>query len=553
MITTTTTSPPRSARRAIAALAVCTGLLAVGCGSSDDGDQTSEGATADTAPMVGATGAGITSGPPDGTEVVDGGDLVFGIEAEPAGLDPSRFAFSSAGHLVASAVFDPLATLDGDGNAVPYLAEGFESSDDDKTWTITLPEGVTFHDGSAFDADAVVANLEAYRTSTIVSSAFWAFDTIEATDPTTVTITLTEPYANLPALFTAQAGYMAAPVMFEDASYGLAPIGTGPFRFDSHTPDQLWSFTANEDYWREGEPHLDSIDFVPIPDNSQRLSDLRSAEIDIMYTQRSQQVNELRSSDFKLVEFTGGDESMLVLNTSKPPFDSLTARRAVAFATDAAGWRANNPVEQPANSPFSEFQPGYLEDNGYPEFDMEQAKALVAEYEAETGGPLAFSFTTQEDLDNLTDADFFAETYREAGMEVTIAAIPQINLVATVATGNYEMARFRIFNQPDPDADSHFWRTSSIGDLVSLNFPRYENPDVDAAINRALATDDEAERDAAYQEVNRIFAENVPYVWLGRSTWVLAADPRVNGIYDAANGSLQTVGPKTWIAGLWIS
>lgn len=552
-MTTTMRSRPRRALFALSALAVTTGLLGASCASDDEA--TDESSSAETsAPAAGATGAGKVQGPPDGTTPVDGGQLIMAIEAEPAGLDPTRFAFSSAGHLVASAVFDPLATLDEEGRWTPYLAESFTPNEDNTEWTIKIPEGVVFHDGTPLDAAAVAANLEAHKGSSITSAAFWAVEEVTVVDPTTVTVSLSVPFARFPALMTAQAGYIISPKMIEDPNLSLTPIGTGPFVYDSHTPDEQWTFTKNAGYWREGLPHLDAIEYRPIPDNGERLALLEDGTVDVTYTSRPQQVNDLRGSDFKVVEYASGDESMLMLNTSKPPFDNPLARQAVAYATDSAGWREERTqgVDGEANSIFAPGQPGYLEDNGYPTFDIEKAKELVAQYEAETGQPLAFSFTTQEDQDNLADAQYLTERYTEAGMDVTITSIPQVNLVATVATGAYELSRFRLFNQPEPDADSHFLRTSSIGDLVSLNFPRYDNPAVDEAINEALAATDPAEQDAAYQEVNRILAENVPFLLLGRSTWVLAADPSVNGIYAAQNGSLQTVGPKTWISELWI-
>jgi ABC-type transport system substrate-binding protein len=167
---TVAVTPTRRVRRRGApalALALGVALVAAACGGSSQSNGTSASTTAAPAPnKVGGT----TAGPPD-TPAVDGGKLVYGIEAEPEGLDPSRYAFSQAGHVVASAVYEPLATLDADGNAVPYLATAFDHSPDNKTWTITLPSGVTFHDGSPLNAEAVVTDMKAYQASAIDGSA----------------------------------------------------------------------------------------------------------------------------------------------------------------------------------------------------------------------------------------------------------------------------------------------------------------------------------------------------------------------------------------------
>jgi len=544
---------PRSAKgiRSATAITVAVAVLATACGGSDS---SGEASSPDTVAASEVSVQGTVSGPPDDSPPVAEGSIVWGIEAEPGGIDATRYAFSSSGHMVASAVFDPLAKLDENGDAVPYLASSIDPNADNTVWTITLPEGVTFHDGTPLDGEAVAKNLEAHRTSTITAAGTFAITDV-AFDGLTATVTLDRPYARFPLILSTQIGYVMAPVMIDDAAYALKPVGTGPFIFSGHEPDKEWKFAKNTDYWRDGLPYLDAITFRSIPDNSERIALLSSGDLDVTYTQRPQEVQQLRADEnIKQVEYASGDEAMLVLNTSKAPFDSLTARQAVAYATDSATWRAEKDnVEGAANGPFAPGQLGYAEDNGFPKFDMTKAKELVTQYETETGTEFEFSFTTQADVDNLADADFFKALYEEAGMTVTVTSIPQINLVATIATGNYEMGRFRLFNQPDPDADSQFWRSSSIGELVSLNFPRYVNEDMDATIDKALATSDDAERDALYQEMNTQLATDLPYIWLGRSVWVLAAEPRVNGIYAAANGSLQTVGGKTWIAELWLS
>ncbi len=542
---------PRVRGRALSLAAV--GLvtaLTLGCASTT----TTSSADAPPAPPTVNKVGGIIAGPADGP-VVDGGKIVYGIDAEPEGLDPSRFAFSQAGHAVASAVFEPLATLDAQGAAVPYLATGFDHSADNKTWTIVLPAGVTFHDGTPFDAAAAVAVLRAYKVSAIDGAALVAVDSFEAQDPTHVVVKLNHALADFPALLTTQAGYMIAPAMLTDQDLAKKPIGTGPFVFDNHVDGKLWSLRKNPTYRRKGLPHLDGIDFVPVADPVERNNRLRTNDLDVIQTNTGPQVVDLRTTADKLVENRYGDKGFLTLNTSKPPFDSVTARRAVAYATDAARWRreVQGDIATPANSPFGPGQPGYLADNGFPSFNLDEAKKLVKQYETESGGPLAFSFLVVDDPSNMAVGQTMVGNLEAAGMKVTIEAKPQISLLASVAFGGYQLSQFRVFAQPNPDADVHFYRTSSITPVISLNFPRYANPDVDTAVDQAIATTDPAVRAQAYEKVNRIFADQVPFVWLGQEVWMVAANPRVGGIYPAANGSIATVGAKTWIAELSVS
>lgn len=539
---------------------VMIGLLAASCASSQPADNAGGSPATSQAP---APGRGGVAGPSDGTSPRDGGGVVFAIEAEPEGLDPTRYVFAGSGHYVASAVFDSLATLDENGRAVPYLASAIEASDDNRTWTITLPTGVKFHDGSDLTAQVVVDNLEAYRKSYVTQLAFQTVTTIEATDTSHVVVKLDRPWAAFPTAMTSQLGYVLAEAMLQDPSLVNSPIGTGPFVFDKMTKNVVWSFRKNPDYWRKGAdgsqlPHLDQIDFRPMPDNAERVAALQRGDVDIVATLRPDQVLALQADQsLKRVENRNGEEDFLIINTEKAPFDRLEARQALAYATDVARWREElqKGVEQPANSPFAPGQPGFLEDNGSLSYDPDKAKELVARVEQETGQPFAFEYVTSEDVTSQADAQFFKTTWEAAGMEVTIKTLPQINQVALEATGAYQVGIFRNFGFPDVDTDTPFWRSTSVlpPPNVSLNFSRFKDQRVDDAIDRATASADPATRDEAYQTVNRIWAENIPYIWLGRPVWILAAQPDVNGIYAGANGSVQTIGSKTWLADLWLS
>lgn len=546
----------RRVRRVGLAVLAASTLLAASCAGKSE--PVKEGApAAPTAPAENKVG-GFTSGPPDSAPVA-GGKIVYGIDAEPEGLNPVRYAFSQAGHTVASAVFEPLATLDENGQAVPYLATGFEHSDDNKTWTIVLPTEVKFHDGTAFDADAVLINLNAYKTSAIDSAAFYMVESFAKKDATHVEVKLNRPMASFPSLFTTQAGYMLAPKMMgTDDAAARTPVGTGPFIFDRHEDGKIWAFRKNPAYRQKGLPYLESIDFVPIINPIDRNDKLRTKDLDVIQSYTGQQVADLRAGSYKVAENRYGDKSYIMLNTTKPPFDNVTARRAVARATNAVAWRkefANVPAE--ANSPYGPGQPGYLSDNGFPSFDLDEAKKLVKQYEAEVGKPLEITFLVANDTENISLGQKFSAGYEAAGMKVTLDPKPQINLLAGAALGGYEMSQFRVFAQPNPDADVHFYRTGSIPPPdkpgVSLNFSRYANPAVDKAVDEATATTDKDTRQKAYEKVNRIFADQVPMVWLGQNTWVVAANVQVNGVYKAANGSIATVGAKTWIAQLSVA
>ena len=536
-------------------------LAAAGCAKSESGS--SSGTTSSTvAANVGLAGAKIT-GPADLTsQPKTGGQLSFGIEAETEGMDPTRNAFSSAGHIVASAVYDPLVTTDDKGKVVPYLAERFSSTPDFITWSFDIRSGVTFHDGEPLTPDIVKQNLEAHRVSPISALALRAVSQVDVVAPSTVKITLSEPMAAFPYVLTTQVGYIISPKMLADPELATKPIGTGAFRFDSHVKNESWKFVRYADYWRRDAngtqlPYLGGIEFKPIPDAALRLAGLEAGDLDVVMLYSPTEVKKLRESpQYKVVEYGDGEEDVITLNTQKPPFDKLVARQAMAYATDSAAWRndVNGGVPRPAVGPFAPGQLGGGDQTGYPAHDPAKAKELVKQYEAETGQPFAFSYIATGGPLDQAEAQLLQKQWQEAGMQVSIEFKDQQALITQVVTGQYQAADWRNFGFPDPDADSVWFLSTSVKDQgVSLNVARFQSPEIDAAIKRSFATTDDKVRDEAYQQVAKILGENVAYLWLGRVNWVIAADERVQGLPGAANGSLSTLGPKTWLTTLWLS
>jgi peptide/nickel transport system substrate-binding protein len=253
--------------------------------------------------------------------------------------------------------------------------------------------------------------------------------------------------------------------------------------------------------------------------------------------------------------YSDGEERFLMLNSGKPPFNSPIARKAVAHAIDAARARkeVGGGIAVATESLWAPGQLGYREDSGYPDFDLEAAKELVKQYEAETGGPLTISY-----LGSTSNPALGQQLYREmleaAGMEVDIKTLAQAELVTYAALGQYEMIEWRFFGSPDPDLEYVWLNSQNIDpELVSLNFAQFADAGIDAALARARSTLDESVRDEAYAEIASILNQNTPYIWIERVTWVIASSPAVHGYSEAANGTIQTIGAKTWVGSLWKS
>lgn len=542
------TRSPRSLRALVGLAALALALLAASCGgSSDSGGVGEAGASPSSTEFV-----------EDPRDPVPGGTMVWGIEAETEGLNPTAGRFAVSGQMLASSVFDPFATLDENGDAVPYLAKEFIPNDDFTVWRIVLPEGITYHDGTTMTAEDVAYVLQQYQTSAVTSKAVLDYDTVEVTGPNEVTITMKQPWASFPYVLTTQAGYMVAPSMLTPEGADN-PVGTGPFKMTEWEKNEYFRAEKNPDYWQPGKPHLDRIEFRPIPDAIERADALINGDLDAIITNRGPDFERLAADpDIKMLTYEGGEETYVILNTSKEPFDNEHARRAMAYATD--GQRIVDEITAGkadyAPGIFAPGQAGYREDNGFLAFDLDKAREEVQLYKQETGrSTLEFTYLHGQDSDATALAQLLKEMWEAAGATVRIDGIRQNEQVVTAVLGEFQAIQFRLFGQTDPDGDHQWLHSRSIADAddpISLNMAQYANPAIDEALDRARNTDDQQVRDEAYAIVERELNDHAPYLWLYRLRWAIASHTNVHGYGAAANGSIQTLGAKTWIADLWI-
>ena len=531
------------------ALALALGLLATACGTSKSGSTTA------------GTAAPKTYGgnlPADEGTPRDGGTLAWGLEAESDSLSPITGRWALSAQMVGSAIFDPIVTMDANGHIVHYLAKSFSHSADYQTWTIDLRSGISFQDGEPFDAAAVALNINTYRTALITSKAWSSVISVTATGPLTVQIKLNQPWATFEDVFLGQNGYMEAPAMIANPNGGQHPIGTGPFVFKEWVVNDHVTVVKNPHYWQKGLPHLNEIIFKPIPDSATRLQALEDGTVDAVDMVTAQQVREIRAdSNLERLEYDRGEELFVPLNTQQPPFDNIHARLALAYATNRTEFldQLGAGIYTPANGMFAPGQLGYTANSGYPDFDLAKAKQQVAAYTAETGQPLSFTLQAVSEIAYATQDQLLQQMWEAAGAHVTLTSSDQATQVLDVVLGKYQAADFRLFGQPDPDADYYWWVSTSVGkaDDVSLNMPRFATPQTDASLQAGRATTDAATRNQAYQRFERLVNASVPYIWLARTDWVIASSPKVHGYALAGNGTIATLGPKTWIADLWMS
>ncbi|MCX7620705.1 MAG: ABC transporter substrate-binding protein [Acidimicrobiales bacterium] len=464
-----------------------------------------------------------------------GGSLAYAVEADPNGLDPTKNGWDPSGLLAAHAIFDPIAKFDADGQPRPYLAESWTHNDDYTEWTVKLRPGVRFHDGTPLDANAVLRFTKAIQESPITGPAAVYVSHSEKITDLEVKTVMKRPWASYPVLLTGQGGFIAAPAQLDDPEGSIHPIGTGPFKVERWELGKRLVLQRNPDYWREGLPYLDRVEFIPTGSLTDRVNGLLGGSFDVIHSSdpaTNERLDELAAEgSIKVYHDPGATESNFVMfNTAVPPLDDLRVRKALAHATDrdqlleVLGW----PADLRSDGPFREGSM-WFSAAAPPPYDRAAARRLVEEYEAERG-PIRVRLGTTDDPVNLKLTNELARQWREAGVDVDVEAIDFKVFVIRAVAGQFEAVNFRYFGQPDPDGLWHFWTGETVRPVgqLSLNFSRLADPAITDGMRRGRESPDLETRKQAYADVLGRFAELVPYVWFARTDWVIATAPRVH-------------------------
>jgi len=510
-------------------------LTVAACGGEGDDDDNGSSDTSANEQLIEPAG-----------EVTPGGSLIFAVEAETDGWDPTINRWAVSGHQIGQAIFDQLATFNEDGEAVPYLAESFDHNDDYTEWTITLRDGITFHDGTDLTAAAVKENLERHMASPLTAPAVRPIESVDQVDELTAQVNLSSSWAAFPVVLASQIGYVVAPSEFAAGEDGRRnPVGTGPFRFAEWVPDNHLTVEKNEDYWRQDSegrqlPYLNEVEFQPITESQQRVSSLQAGDISMFHTTDPDSilaVRELADSDEAQIKEDGavGEESFIMLNNQSPPLDNPDVRRALALATDRESYAQviDKGIRPVAQSPFIDGSPWYSQEaaDAYPDFDQEAAKALVEEIEAENG-PIKITLGLTPSNTNREATQFLGELWKAAGIEVTFKETEQAQFISDALTGDYQANLWRQFGATDPDGEYVWWdiKNANPDAGLALNFARIEDQALTDAMDEGRAGSTFDERKAAYDEAQMRLNEVIPYVWLDHTLWAIAADTSVRNI-----------------------
>jgi ABC-type transport system substrate-binding protein len=224
-----------------------------------------------------------------------------------------------------------------------------------------------------------------------------------------------------------------------------------------------------------------------------------------------------------------------MLNTGKPPLDDVTLRQALAYATDRTKYVnvINFGLTPDSTGPFGNTGSHYHAPTGYPSYDLSKAKSLVKQYEQKHGvSSVSFELGTTNTGRSLEGAQLLQDMWKQAGLNVSIKQVEQSQFILNALQGSYQAYGWRQFGEPDPDADFIWWSSTTAlpeGQLA-LNFSRNKDPQIDADLQKGRTSPNDADRVAAYQDIARRLAVDVPFIWTNEVVWQIAMKPNVHGV-----------------------
>ncbi|MDY7100618.1 MAG: ABC transporter substrate-binding protein [Actinomycetota bacterium] len=500
---------PASRRRLPAALLgvlLALSLALAACGDDDDGGTAADDADG-TSTTEEAGGAEAPSG-----EIDPDGTLRLMYTVAPTSYDPHRGS-SSTDNTSLNLVFDRLVHTTPDGDPIPGLATEWTIETDPDVITMTLREGVTFHDGTPFDAEAAKANLDRARAEdSNIAGDLSAIDEVEVVSPTEIRLLLNGPGSALPLILSDRGGMMMSPDSFENPDADRAPIGSGMYTVESYEVGVETSFARYEDYWDPEAAAAANVELTYQADDTTRLNALLDGQADWAIVASS----DLERIDEAGLYYTSEPDLALYhmqINIARSEFGDPLVRQALNYAIDREGIAAAifdglaTPTEQPFPESYFAYNPDVA--GSYP-YDPDRAMELLAEAGLEDG--FSFELLTAQ-LDTFVQvSEALQAQLAQVGIEVEIQVVPVNEVVQTAyldKVGDAVMITF----QGRPDPSQTLGRLYSEGGATSASGE--STPAFMEAYERMLsATDEDTRTEAIHDSVAAVVEDALDVVLL---------------------------------------
>jgi len=462
----------------------------------------------------------------------------FAMRLEPPGLDPRTGAAAAISLISLYNVYEGLTRIDIDGNVQPALAESWTISDDGKTYTFKLVEGVKFHDGSDFDSSDVKYTFEsnaAEDSKNKRKKRFTNMESIETPDANTVVIKLKEPR---PALLD-QLGESTAVIVdpASDAKNATNPVGTGPYKFDSWTKGSNVKLSAADTYRDKDSLPIKKVSFQFIGDGTARLTALLAGDVDFADVPKELLKTDAISGDFVVVSGNTNGETILSTNNANEALSKLKVRQAIAHAInrqeiiDGAMFGYGTPI----GSHFAPHNADYVDLTGTYPYDPAKSKELLAEAGYPDGLELSLKLPPVDDYAR-KGGQIVASQLEKAGFKINIENVDWPKWLDEVyKKKNYDLS---IVSHVEPMDINIYAR-----DNYYFN---YNNPEFNEIVGAADKAKSPTERTELLQKAQKILAEEAVNGYLFQLPRVVVTRKGLNGVWPDLHLFSTDVARMSW-------
>ncbi len=459
-----------------------------------------------------------------GQQQVAGNRLTVGMVLEPPGLDPTTGAASAIGEVVLYNVFETLTKIQQDGSVLPLLAQRWESSPDQKTWTFHLRQDVRFHNGEPFDASTVKYAFEraaAQNSTNKDKLLFTGFERIETPDAFTVVLHGRVPNPDLPFLL----GQATAVIIEPETVAGNAvnPVGTGPYQLADWQKGASLTLKKWEAYRSAANITLQNVTFRFISDAAAQSAALLAGDIDLFpRAQVTRNIQQFKG-DNRFQVLVGGSraKTIMAMNNGRKPLDDVRVRRAISMAIDrqAVIQGAADGFGVPIGSFYVPGAPGYVDTTGVSPYDPEKARALL----------------TDAGITDLSLSMKLPPTpYAKQGGEVIAALLAKVGITVKLESVEWAQWLSQVYGKKDYDLTiiSHV-EPFDFGNFAKPDYYwNYRSPAFDALYARMLQTGNEQERAGLLAQAQRLVAEEAVAVYLYQPQWITVANSKLQGLWQ---------------------
>lgn len=457
-------------------------------------------------------------------------EMIFASISDPVGLSPIE-TWDTVSDQPINQMYERLFVKDPDTNEfIPHLATGYDNPDD-LTWVFQLREGVEFHDGTPFNAEAVKYTFEKLRdpdTAAPGAHIISFMDEIEVLGEHEIKITTKEPNPNVLTILHNRTTAIISPTADENQNLMQEPVGTGPFKFESWVQGDRVVMVKNENYW--GEPaKLDKITFVTVPEQSTAISMLETGEVQLIDGIQAEHIGRLEAMNgVDLLQRQATAVYFYAFNMEKQPMDELEFRQAVAYALDIDSYiNVLGGTGFESHSLFGPAVVGYdesIEDFGYP-YDPDKARELVEEHGY---GDYELTLYTSDRGAYMTMSDIAQAQLEEVGLNVQIQMLEWGTMLDVTSQGEQDMFVLGSSNSMNGLETAYgYFHSDSVG---VNNRSQYSNPEFDAIIDEARRELDDEKRQELLNQAHQQIIEEAFIVPMHHAVATLAHSESLEGV-----------------------